>query len=692
MRTGSKEKAEEWEEEEEEGESQKRSPQEGEEQEEGQKREEEEPDGEEEGKPQEEISMAAIHTESAAIFGAKNVNVSEEKVIYTNYKPVNPITPNTVIEFVIPGTGDQYLSLKDTRMKLLVRFEITKEGMPYSPRKPQIPIGYKGPFQVLHNLNTRKRRSLRRAARRANGERGGRRKRKRDDNEEEEEEEEQEEEEQEKENDPKRFARDVGGGGEPVASVAAGGKPPPPPRRSGGPQPVNLTTIHDLEERRRIIRDYELQAQEWNEFVVAMDTGKDTFEAAVIPTDAIFHTMWNGIDVFMNHQLISTTNTMYPYKAYIETVLGSTASEKKYQLRNIGYTGNTMNNSMPLSKSEASPFQRPKAMNKRREMFVASLARLTDYPPAAADDTDGDDDDEEAEERSKHHYYELIGYPASDLWGIDASIVNGVEVAIKLYPNKDSFSLMTFPPGCQARLVLEDITLQVCKRKMAPKIIIGHSQVMMKQDATYPFTRTEVRSFNVGKGMRSALLENPYQSNIPTRLLFGMVRADAKAGSFNTNPLNFRHFDISRAGFYINDEPVLQRPYKVDPESGRVLELLTELYTTFTKFGQQNDIGLSKEDFLNGLFLVPFDVQPTASGNLDFLARRTGGHCRLEIDFKEPLPCNICIITYAIFPAILEIDFARNVRVVELDKPYRIAEQKGSLNKRQSAMTTAPAA
>ena len=624
--------------------------------------------------------MAAIHTESAAIFGAKNVNVSEEKVTYTNHKPVNPITPNQVIEFVVPGTGDQYLSLKDTRLKMVVRFEITKEGVPYSPVKPTTPKNYTGPHDTLYDLNpTRRRRRARRRAERAlrRNELGGRNKRKRRDVD-------------DSDDDRSKTMRVSHGELGAVAGTSSSSSGPPladAPAPAPAAEEVDLGKIGDRHERRRIIKEYERRAEEWNDFVMAMDNDKDTYESAVIPADAIFHTMWNGMDVFMNQQLISTTNTMYPYKAYIETVLGTTASEKQFQLRNVGYTGNTMNNARPMSEPESAPFQRPKVMNTRRDMYHASLARLTDYPDPVDVDSDGDDDDEES---MRQYRYELIGYPSCDVWGIDASIVNGVELGLKLYPNKDQFSLMTFPTGCQARVVLEDITLQVCKKKMAPKIIIGHAEVMKKQDATYPFTRTEVRSFNVAKGMRSALLENPYQSNIPTRLLFGMVRADAKAGSFSTNPLNFRHFNMARAGFYINDEPVLQRPYKVDPENGRVLEVLTELYSIFTKFGGNNDIGLSKEEFLNGFFLVPFDVQPTASGNLDYLARRTGGHCRLEIDFKEPLPCNICIITYAIFPAILEVDFARNVRVVELDKPHRIAEQKGSLNKRQSAMTTSP--
>jgi len=550
--------------------------------------------------------MAAIHTESAAVFGSKNVNVSEEKIIFVDYKPVNPITPHTVVEFVIPGHGGKYISLKDTRLHCEVEFRINSNGHKlYKPKKPITPLGYAGDARI-RELPTNSR--IRKEA-------------------------------------------------------TDGDLPDIPPHPTPPPEVVNLNNIDDDDERRKITLQYEERVREWNNYVNSFIGGTYEYETTAFPIDAIFHTMWNGVDVFMNQQLVSTTNTMYAYKAYIETLLNNTASTKKYQLRNIGYTGPEGHFSpSQLMDSDANPYEESEAQERRKQIFKTNIT------------------------------YDLVGYLSSDMWNIQASIVNGVEIGLKLYPNKDAFRMMTFPQGVEATVVLKDITLKVCKKTMAPKIVLAHDQVLKKNlDATYPFTRTEVRSFNVGKGMRSATIENPYQSNIPSRLIVGMVRADAKAGSFSKDPLKFRHFDISSAGFYINDEPVPRRPFRLDPAQGRFIEPLVELYTTLGHTGGE-DLGISHEEYVNGAFLLPFDVQPTAAGNLQYLARRTGGHCRLELLFKEPLPCNICVITYAIFPSILEIDHSRNVRVVDLEKPFRVAAMKGSVNKNQSAITTAPAA
>ena len=40
------------------------------------------------------------------------------------------------------------------------------------------------------------------------------------------------------------------------------------------------------------------------------------------------------------------------------------------------------------------------------------------------------------------------------------------------------------------------------------------------------------------------------------------------------NPLNFQHYDISRAAFYIDDESIANPPYKLNPVMVYILNLL----------------------------------------------------------------------------------------------------------------------
>ena len=89
-----------------------------------------------------------------------------------------------------------------------------------------------------------------------------------------------------------------------------------------------------------------------------------------------------------------------------------------------------------------------------------------------------------------------------------------------------------------------------------------------------------------------------------------------------------------------------------------------ELYSILGKAGEDMDIGIDPEDFVNGMFIIPFDVTLTSAANMEYLSKKEGGHCRIELQFKKPLPHNIIIITYAIFPYELRIDRARNCKVI----------------------------
>ena len=109
-------------------------------------------------------------------------------------------------------------------------------------------------------------------------------------------------------------------------------------------------------------------------------------------------------------------------------------------------------------------------------------------------------------------------------------------------------------------------------------------------------------------------------------------------------------------------------PYKLDPVSGKLIEPFMELYSILGNVGEDKDIGISIVDYQDGLFLLLFDVTPTSSANMEYLAKKEGGNCRLELHFRKPLPENITIIIYAIFPSELFIDAARNCTVNNLQR------------------------
>ena len=357
-------------------------------------------------------------------------------------------------------------------------------------------------------------------------------------------------------------------------------------------------------------------------------TSRSGEDGAIIPVDNVLHSMWSRVDITMNGELISTTSQKYMYKSYIETILNNSHSTKEYQLKLSWYFGDDGD------KHEDYLMNWNKGIEQRQLHFC-----------------DG-------------QKVEMMGFISSDIFGIQASIVNGVERGITLIPNMDIMHLQSFHNRKFGCMVINDIYLYVCKRQFTNKVVVAHAGIMEETKAMYPFKHMEVRAYNGNKGNTEVTIENPYESKIPTQFILGMVDPDSYIGNLRKNPLNFKHYDISSAAFYIDNESIAKQPYKLNPSDGKFIEPYMELYSILGKASKDVDIGRSRENYLEGTFLLPFDVTPTSVANMEYLGRKTGGNCRIALQFCKPLPHNIMIITYAIFPMELQIVMARNCRAV----------------------------
>ena len=60
--------------------------------------------------------MAVVHTVAVDIFNGQLINEAEDKIQYIKYRPSQLFDSNTPINFTIPGTSSQYISLHESYM------------------------------------------------------------------------------------------------------------------------------------------------------------------------------------------------------------------------------------------------------------------------------------------------------------------------------------------------------------------------------------------------------------------------------------------------------------------------------------------------------------------------------------------------------------------------------------------------
>ena len=75
---------------------------------------------------------------------------------------------------------------------------------------------------------------------------------------------------------------------------------------------------------------------------------------------------------------------------------------------------------------------------------------------------------------------------------------------------------------------------------------------------------------------------------------------------------------------------------------------------------QDEGNNIDRDEYLQGYTLFAFDLTPDLNDGGHFNLVRQG-NLRLEIHFAKPLPDTICVIVYAEFDNIIEVDRSRNV-------------------------------
>ena len=128
-----------------------------------------------------------------------------------------------------------------------------------------------------------------------------------------------------------------------------------------------------------------------------------------------------------------------------------------------------------------------------------------------------------------------------------------------------------------------------------------------------------------------------------------MEKSSVYSGDYEWKPFYFEHFNVNSIGFYVNGEPTLRPPFKLDIEECDYLQGLLSLYRVTGKLNENTDIGITRESYTSVYTLVGFDVDPITSADFRYLEIPKEGHTRLDVKFKSYLRELFTVIFYATF-------------------------------------------
>lgn len=234
-------------------------------------------------------------------------------------------------------------------------------------------------------------------------------------------------------------------------------------------------------------------------------------------------------------------------------------------------------------------------------------------------------------------------------------VLNGVQINFKFWPSRDSFCLMS-GDNKRYRVEVTEAVLKVCYVKLNPAVLLAHNDTLQKQEALYPYRKSDVKCFGVPQGQYSVSIDDIFQGEIPDRLVVSLVASEAYSGSLVRNPFHFAHYDCNFIALYVDGRSVPSVPYEPNYESKQFVSSYRSLGLDNKPFSL-----ISKEDYNAGYTIYAFHISPYVDQTCLPLLRK--GHTRLEIKFAKPLPEAVTVVCYAHFPGLMTVDSSREVRV-----------------------------
>lgn len=367
---------------------------------------------------------------------------------------------------------------------------------------------------------------------------------------------------------------------------------------------------------------------------VSIRTEKDeliTDDTLVVPVNNFMHSLFSQVDVFFNQKLVSPPNNLYPYRAYIETLLNYSEEAKKSHLTTCLWYDDTPGfMDTKLEKKDGVITQNAGA--EQRRQFITGGKTV-----------------------------DLLGYLHSDIFNQDKFLLNGVEVRLRLFRSKNGFCLVDYVGSLKVHI--SSASLRVRKVRINPSVSLAIEKALSKGTAKYELTRVDVKSFTLNTATMGQTLDNVFIGQIPNRVIIGFVTNKSFMGNRKANPFNFQHFNLNYLSLSVDGVPVVGKAITPQYPDNYIEAYHTLFSGTGIHFSNEGNC-ISRDSYLKGHCLYVFDLTPDLSANSNThwnLIKQ--GTVRLDLRFDQVLTESVNCLVYSEYHNILEVDSNRQIIV-----------------------------
>ena len=348
--------------------------------------------------------------------------------------------------------------------------------------------------------------------------------------------------------------------------------------------------------------------------------GSNLGEEKVGTINLLAKTFFERVIVKIQGKEVFNSGSLYAYQAYIETLL------------NYGFAA------------------------KNGELQLALFHKDTNFDSV----TGNTGYDKRCKRFSQSKEVELFAPIHCQLFNTGRYMLRESKIELELHRNSDKFILLSDNAEDVFKCKVVDLVWHVWKVELQESANLAIDTRLLKDTAKYPIRRVTVINTELNSKGRIASVNNLFNGDIPRRLILGLVPGKNFAGSIDTNPFNFKHYDVNTIELRVGGREIT--PLKLNFDSDNYGLAYLYLLNGIGIGGSDKGIWLNYDEFAKGNSFFVFDL--TADGvDSDAMELMKSGSINVRFSFDKDLNATegIELIAYAEFDGVTEIDFYRNV-------------------------------
>ena len=232
----------------------------------------------------------------------------------------------------------------------------------------------------------------------------------------------------------------------------------------------------------------------------------------------------------------------------------------------------------------------------------------------------------------------------------------------KLLPSQCEIFKKALPDFCMMQataqnfqLIMTDAEMSVHQVQVCDKVVEFHNKSVMDPQYgpfNYTLTRSKVTKHTLTQGSKEYKWTQPDTSQLPTRIIMGLVKESATSGNKTQNPFNFQHYDLREAKVQFDDQKFESQ---TDFMTCKLVKAYKQLFRDTGLEAAGVDCSITFDEFQSGYTLLAFDLTLDRSHEDCTINLLHQGKLSIALKFGTVLPLLVSVISLCFFDNLIQL-------------------------------------